>query len=88
VSDFVLPRYFDPVATTGPFDFKGHLSSAFSLAPGGYMSLLDLTAGTWTHVHAQDDGELAPGADPTRPGGGTRKDRRGRPRADWRRFAT
>jgi len=26
VSDFVLPRYFDPGATAGQFDFKGHLS--------------------------------------------------------------
>lgn len=87
VSDFVLPRYFDPGATSGPFDFKGHLSAPFALSPGGYMSVVDLKAGSWKLVHAAADGQ-ASGGDPTRPGGGTRKDRRAKPRTDWRRSAS
>lgn len=40
VSDFVLPDYFDEVATAQVrrFDFMGHLHAPFSLAPGGYQS--------------------------------------------------
>jgi hypothetical protein len=89
VSDFVLPRYFDPGPGPGPFDFKGHLSAAFSVSAGGYMSRFDIAAGTWTQVRAAEDGKPSSGGvDPTRPGGGTRKERRGKPRAEWRRSAT
>ncbi len=71
VSDFVLPRYFDGLATTGPFDFKGHLTGPLTVAPGGYMTVLNIEGtGAWAQV---DDGRAA--SDPTRPGGGTRKQR-------------
>lgn len=36
VSDFVLPAYFDPDATAGPFDHLGVLTKPLSLAAGGY----------------------------------------------------
>jgi hypothetical protein len=71
VSDFVLPRYFDGLATTGPFDFSGHLTGPLTIAPGGYMTVLTIDGtAAWSQI---DDGRAA--ADPTRPGGGTRKQR-------------
>jgi hypothetical protein len=51
------------------------------------MSAVDPTAGSCKLVHAAEDGQAA-GADRTRPGGGHRKDRRAKPRTDWRRSAT
>lgn len=42
VSDFVLPSWFEPGATTkAPRSFCGHVKDAFELAPGGYISYLD-----------------------------------------------
>jgi hypothetical protein len=32
VANFVLPAWFDPTNTTGPWDFRGHLSMAFEVA--------------------------------------------------------
>lgn len=37
VSNFVLPAFFDWEAITGPFDFQGELSGAFTLSRGGYQ---------------------------------------------------
>ena len=39
VSNFVLPAWFDPEDTTGPFDFLGNLKAPFSMVPsgGGYL---------------------------------------------------
>lgn len=38
VSDFCLPRYFQPSLSGGHFDFTGHLTEPLpSLLPGGYM---------------------------------------------------
>lgn len=41
VSDFLLPAWFDPQASKGPFDYLHALHAPFSLTPGGYVV-------TWT----------------------------------------
>jgi hypothetical protein len=43
VSNFVLPAYFDPWAP-GPYDFLGHLHTAFSLEHGGYAVVRSASA--------------------------------------------
>jgi hypothetical protein len=44
MSNFVLPRYFDPKApSTAHFDFLNKLTAPFSMSPGGYMIVWDLT---------------------------------------------
>ena len=40
VSNFVYPRWFDPTATTGPFDLMGKLHAPFSMTPGGYLIVM------------------------------------------------
>lgn len=43
VSDFVLPGWFQPEIASGkPLSFCEHVSSAYQLAPGGYISFVDL----------------------------------------------
>lgn len=41
VSNFVLPRWFDPAATVGPFDKMGHLSAPFTMTSGGYLIVME-----------------------------------------------
>jgi hypothetical protein len=84
VSDFVTPVWFSPVPIAGkPVDFKGHISNAFQLAPGGYISVLQVAAGAqWMQITA--DG---------RPGGpvalpGSRRWRRRLPDRYWHRSRT
>lgn len=46
VSDFILPSWTEPdLKTDVPRSFCGHLKTAFSLAPGGYVSYLDFSSG-------------------------------------------
>lgn len=40
VSNFVLPRWFDPAATVGPFDQLNKLKGPFSMTPGGYLIVM------------------------------------------------
>lgn len=58
VSDFVLPRYFDPQADGAgrPLDYRGFLTRPFALAPGGYMSYLDSLDGPWRQAFADERG--------------------------------
>lgn len=51
VSNYVLPKWFDPVAP-GNFDVLGKLSAPFALASGGYMIVRDLW-GDESHVFAK-----------------------------------
>lgn len=65
VSDFVLPHWFGH--GNGPVDHCGHISSAFELAPGGYISVFDPASGQgWQQVQAQARvegvGKVRPGA--------------------------
>src|SRR5438270_191450 len=60
VSDFVMRDYFDDTAAGrhgARFDFMGHLTSPFSLAPGGYQSIY-LPGQGWT----QRTADKVPGA--------------------------
>lgn len=55
VSDFVMPDYFDDSAhgrAGARFDFMGHLSEPFSLAPGGYQ-IVYIPGKGWTQRAAQ-----------------------------------
>ena len=60
VSDFVLPPYFDPQSTADKkFSFRGNVRAPFTLADGGYISVL--TAGPqgvsgWKQQMAQKAG--------------------------------
>jgi hypothetical protein len=50
MSNFVLPAWFDPHASAGSqFDFMGKLAAPFTMTPGGYMIVWELT-GTPTQV--------------------------------------
>jgi len=54
VSDFVLPAFFTRVATGAPLSFGAHVTAPFTLAPGGYLSYLDLhqTSAGWQQIFA------------------------------------
>jgi hypothetical protein len=79
VSDFVFPAWFQ-AAAPGPRDLVGAVTQSFQLAPGGYISLLQVPGGAgWTQVTA----DLKPGG-PTPPPG-SRRWRRNLPKACWRR---
>jgi hypothetical protein len=49
VSDFITPSWFEPTAADR-YDFMRHVSSPFTLAPGGYISIL--SGSGWTQVNA------------------------------------
>jgi len=67
VSDFVLPNWFMPeIETKEPRSFVGHVSRAYELAPGGYISFIDLAhpAEGWQQQFAKSTEQ----AGRTRPG--------------------
>jgi len=42
VSDFITPRFYDPVATAGTrYSFGGHITRPRQILPGGYISFVD-----------------------------------------------
>ncbi len=54
VSNFVLPAWFDPSNTTGPFDFGKKLTKALELLPhGSYIALLQGTSAGWAQQQAR-----------------------------------
>jgi hypothetical protein len=59
VSDFVLPEYFDPnhAGLNKPLSFCANVHEPFELAPGGYMSYLDLRdmSQGWKQVNARGE---------------------------------
>lgn len=49
VSNFVTPYWFMPGTTGHPLDHLGNVSTPLALAPGGYIAVFDVTAGSgWT----------------------------------------
>jgi hypothetical protein len=52
VSDFVKPSFFEPGVAVGHTgrSFCNHVSKAFQLAHGGYLSFVDLTNGQWQQI--------------------------------------
>jgi hypothetical protein len=76
VSDFITPSWFEPTRADR-MDFKRRLSKSMELARGGYVSVLDLATG-WTQITAEGEGG------PPIPAG-SRRQRRGMGKAEWRR---
>lgn len=93
VSDFVLPHWFDEHATRkNQFSFKNHVRAPFQLAPGGYISYLDLGTGQWQQITADlapdmqvklSAAEMAKKAHDGIPRPGSRRERRVRGRKGW-----
>lgn len=55
VSDFVLPNFFEPdvqVKSSHRRSWRGHVTKPFELAPGGYLSFVDLGTGGWHQIDA------------------------------------
>lgn len=80
LSDFVLPQFFDPTQAGkgNTLSHAGHVKEPFTLAPGGYLSYLDLSKLNegWQQVTAQEDDEV--GARPAGFPEGSRRERRRR----------
>lgn len=86
VSDFVTPEWFEamphPAGTT--FDYKGHLTKPFQLAPGGYISVLASSSRRgWTQLYAETAKTSAKFQYQTRPKVGSRRERRALPKEEW-----
>lgn len=61
MSNFVLPAWFDPNASSGSrFDFLGKLSKPFTMSSGGYMIVWHIT-GQATQVFGAHAHEVSPG---------------------------
>ena len=52
VSDFVLPNWFEPGMTKGPFALKSKVKRPFALLPGGYIGVN--VGGKWTQITAEN----------------------------------
>jgi hypothetical protein len=88
VSDFVLPGYFESFRTIGPFDFKNHLDKPFQLAPGGYISYMDISSSQgWQQEQAETMRDSREGQQTarymSRPRLGSRRERRRTSRRNW-----
>lgn len=83
VSDFVMPEWFEnmPHAKGTRFDYGGHLKKPLALAPGGYISVLDLGGGGWTQVTAKTRNTRKLYS--YRAKVGSRRERRTLPRDQW-----
>ena len=54
VANFCWPRWWDQPQTRPQYDQRGVLTSAFELAPGGYMSVApEKEPGAWKQITAQ-----------------------------------
>jgi len=73
VSDFITPAWFEPTQSDR-VDFKGRISKALQIAPGGYISALN-SGGRWTQIAAQDAAQVP---------AGSRPQRRTMEKAEWR----
>jgi hypothetical protein len=65
VSDFVYPAWFDQYQTVSgnQYDYGRHVTAPFQIAPGGYVSVFNVTRGSgWTQI-THGDIEVAPGTD-------------------------
>lgn len=51
-SDFVLPNWFIP-GSTGRFDYQKVVSQPLEILLDGYMSVLDVTTGSWTQIYGK-----------------------------------
>jgi hypothetical protein len=74
VSDFVTPSWYEPTEADR-VDFKRRISRALQLAPGGYISVFDGASG-WKQLTAKREAEIP---------SGSRRQRRGMRKAEWKR---
>ena len=55
VSDFLTPRYYDPIATPGTrYSFTGAIKAPRQILPGGYISWLDQEKEVWQQLQWPD----------------------------------
>jgi hypothetical protein len=55
VSDFVTPNYYDAYPTSGmSYTFKGAIPAPRRLAPGGYISFINLAVNIWQQIRWLD----------------------------------
>jgi len=78
LSDFVWPSWFAPTAK-GPYDQAGHVSKPLELAPGGYISVMNVYGFGWKQVNGD------PSMQTVRAPVGSRRERRTAPRELFRR---
>jgi hypothetical protein len=51
VSDFITPRFYDPVTTAGTrYSFAGHIERPRQILPGGYISFIDQQTDEWQQI--------------------------------------
>jgi hypothetical protein len=80
VTDFVTPNWFAHKSAHGPIDFKQHATAAFDVLTGGYAQKFDPNGG-WVQV----TGAKATHSARAKPAHGSRRERRIRGPANWRR---
>lgn len=78
VSDFVLPAWFNPAATKGPFDYKRHCTAPLQVLDGGYAYIWD---GGWYAVDKLGNRTSAADFEKDGKGASTRLAKYARPRA-------
>ena len=78
LSDFVYPSWFSPDAK-GPYDHVGHISKPLMLAPGGYISVMNVFSFGWKQINADPTMQMR------RAPVGSRRERRSAPKEHWRR---
>lgn len=80
VSDFVTPAWFEPYPGM-KYDFMGKVKHPFTLAPGGYISVLDLANPSqgWQQITAESTERVYA----MRAKVGSRRERRRTPRSQW-----
>jgi hypothetical protein len=76
VSDFITPAWFEPTEADR-VDFKKRISKQLALAPGGYIGVFDPVSG-WTQIAAEGVGVTAIPE-------GSRRQRRGLAKRQWKR---
>lgn len=55
VSDFITPRFYDPVSTpSARYSFTGALTAPRQILPGGYISWVDHQTGRWGQLQYLD----------------------------------
>jgi hypothetical protein len=88
VSDFVFPSWFESFRAPGScqFDATQQITAPFQLAPEGYISVYDVSAGGgWQQLNAKVMSEMR--ACTARPSVGARRERRRVQRQQWLRSA-
>lgn len=80
VSDFVTPNWFAHKYAQGSLDLKGYSKSQFEVLSGGYAQYFDPQRG-WV----QTSGSLALKSARAQPSAGSRRERRMRGQAQWKR---